>query len=312
MSSSFNPRTDTIIVAGPTASGKSALAIDIAKACDGVIINGDSMQIYRDLSVVTACPDDDEQSQVPHRLYNVLDGAEACSVGKWLHLVREEVARVRALGCVPILCGGTALYLNAAQHGMSAIPDIPEDVHQAVIKEHAQKGGVQLLAELQAIDPELAARLAAGDSQRITRAIEVFRHTNRKLSDWQNDPQQGHLSGRCFNFTILPEREQLYQRINQRFKAMWDNGAVPEVATLLARNLPPKLPVMKAVGVPQIASFLNGEMTKEEAILAASQESRRYAKRQFTFFRNNFITNYLFEETYLKSKNSEFFANILK
>ena len=311
MEHSFSHAHDYIMVAGPTASGKSALAIDLANAYDGVVINADSMQIYDDLKIVTACPDEDELRQAPHRLYNALDGAEACSVGRWMGLVRDEVASARAHGKLPILCGGTALYLNAAQHGMSEIPDIPDALHQEVIAEHKQKGGAAMLEALAQCDPVIAQRLTAGDSQRITRAIEVYRQTGRPLSAWQSDPPKGHLSGTSFNFFIAPDREALYARIDKRFALMWEGGALEEVEALLARKLDPKLPIMKAVGVPQIADYLAGKCSKNDAIAEAQKQSRRYAKRQFTFFRNNFITNYLIEETYSKRKNLEFFSKIL-
>ena len=311
MDHSFSHAEDYIMVAGPTASGKSSLAIDLANAYDGVVINADSMQIYSDLKIVTACPDEGELAQAPHRLYNALDGAEACSVGRWMGLVREEVAAARAKGKLPILCGGTALYLNAAQHGMSEIPDISDALHRSVIAEHRQKGGATMLELLAQYDPVIAQRLTAGDSQRITRAIEVYRQTGRPLSDWQNDPPKGQLSGKSFNFFIAPDREALYARIDARFALMWEAGALEEVEALLARKLDPKLPIMKAVGVPQIADYLAGNCSKKEAIEEAQKQSRRYAKRQFTFFRNNFITNYLMEETYSKRKNLEFFSKVL-
>ena len=311
MEHSFSHAKDYIMVAGPTASGKSALAIDLANALDGVVINADSMQIYSDLKIVTACPDADELAQAPHRLYNSLDGAEACSVGRWIGLVRDEVASARAKGKIPILCGGTALYLNAAQHGISEIPEIPEALHSAVVAEHKEKGGAAMLEELAQYDPVIAQRLTAGDSQRITRAIEVYRQTGRPLSAWQNDPQKGQLSGKSFNFFIAPDRQTLYERIDKRFAQMWEAGALAEVEALVARNLDPTLPIMKAVGVPQIADYLAGNASKQDAIEEAQKQSRRYAKRQFTFFRNNFITNYLIEETYSKRKNLEFFSKIL-
>ena len=310
--SNFDRNSDYLMVAGPTASGKSALALDLARAYDGVVINADSMQIYKDLRIVTACPDDEEQGLAPHRLYNVLDGSIACSVGKWMSLVRQEVEGARAQDKLPILCGGTALYLNAAQHGISSIPDIPDELHDAVIAEHRDIGGEAMLAELANYDPDTALRLNARDSQRITRAVEVYRHTQRPLSLWQQDPQQGHLSGSAFNFFIAPDRAELYERIDRRFASMWEAGALAEVEDLLARHLDPKLPIMKAVGVPQIADYIQGRCTKHEAIAEAQKQSRRYAKRQFTFFRNNFVTNYLFEETYSKRKNLEFFSKILR
>ena len=311
MDINFDRTQDVIMIAGPTASGKTALAIDIAHIVDGVIINGDSMQIYDDLSIITACPSEEEQAAAPHRLYNYLDGAEACSVGKWMALMRAQVDEVRRMGKVPILCGGTALYLNAAQHGISAIPDIPEQLHLQVMAEHRSLGGEAMLAHLKIIDPEIGARLSAGDSQRITRAVEVFRHTNRPLSAWQQDPPQGQLSGQFINISILPDRAELYDRINQRFALMWDGGAIEEVRALLDRNLAPNLPVMKAVGVPQIARYLKGEIDKDNAIDEGQRESRRYAKRQFTFFRNNFITNFLIDETYSARKKIDFFSKVL-
>ena len=310
MEQNYNRMTDTIIIAGPTASGKSALAIDMAHQHDGVIINADSMQIYRDLSIVTACPDDAEKAAAPHRLYNYLDGAYPCSVGKWLSLLQDEVNAVRAQNKVPILCGGTALYLNGAQFGISAIDDIPVDLHEAVITEHRAKGGAVMLAELADYDPEIAQRLAPGDSQRITRAVEVYRHTGRPLSEWQKDAPTGQLSGRFYNIVITPDRSELYPRINQRFAQMWDLGALEEVEALLARQLDPKCPILKAVGVPQIADYLAGHCDKQAAIEEAQTQSRRYAKRQFTFFRNNFMTNYQINETYSQSKKSKIFSEI--
>ena len=307
----FDPTSDYIMVAGPTASGKSALAIDLANALDGVIINADSMQIYTDLSIVTACPDETELAQAPHQLYNYLDGAKACSVGKWMMLATKAVTDARAAGKVPILCGGTALYLNAAQHGMSEIPEIAASLHDDVITEHKEKGGAVMLAELADIDPVIAARLSEGDSQRITRAIEVYRQTGRPLSEWQNDEPSGQLSGNAFNFLIAPDRASLYQRIDTRFAKMMDCGALEEVSALLDRRLAPRLPIMKAVGVPQIADYLAGHCDKDTAIAEAQKQSRRYAKRQFTFFRNNFITNYLVQETYSERKKLDFFSKIL-
>ncbi|MGC6518124.1 MAG: tRNA (adenosine(37)-N6)-dimethylallyltransferase MiaA [Candidatus Puniceispirillaceae bacterium] len=311
MDRKFHNEFDYIIVAGPTASGKSAMAIDLARAYDGVIINADSMQIYSDLSIITACPDDDERARAPHELYNILSGQNACSVGKWLSMARNMVLQVRAQNKLPILCGGTALYLNAARHGMSSIPDIPDELHHQIIDEHKQKGGQAMLDALARTDPALAARLSVGDSQRITRATEVFRHTGRPLSEWQNDPPCGQLPGTGFSFLLAPDRQALYERINKRFLAMWEGGAIEEVEALLAKNLESNLPVMKAVGVPQIKDYLAGIYDKQTAITEAQTQSRRYAKRQFTFFRNNFFTNFEVNETYSERKNLDFFSKIL-
>jgi tRNA dimethylallyltransferase len=278
--------TRIVIVAGPTASGKSALALAVAEQLGGTIVNADSMQVYRDLAVVTARPGPVELARVPHRLYGVLDGAELCSVGRWVDLARREIEAIAAAGRLPILCGGTGLYLRALLHGIAQVPEIPDHLRQAARARHAERGGEAFRAELAALDPTGAAKLHAGDSQRLIRAYEVVTATGRPLGDWQRAMPVEASGFDPISFTLLPPREVLYAAIDERFAGMAAAGALDEVRALVARGLDPALPVMKAVGVPELAGYLAGSLTLPAAIALAQQASRRYAKRQFTWFRH--------------------------
>ena len=274
-----------VIVAGPTASGKSALALAVAEALGGTIINADSMQVYRDLAVLTARPGAAELARAPHRLYGVIDAAEACSAGRWRDLALAEIVAAREAGRVPILAGGTGLYLRALLEGLAAVPPVPAALRAEARALHARLGGEAFRQALAARDPEAAQRLAAGDTQRLIRAYEVVTATGRPLADWRR--AQGPASGPpAVAVLLLPPRAELYAACDARFLRMMARGALAEVEALLARGLDPALPAMRAVGVAELAALLAGRLSREAAVAAAQQATRRYAKRQYTWFRH--------------------------
>ena len=306
-----NPASDYILLAGPTASGKSALALDFAEQLDGVIINADSMQVYADLRILTARPSVDDEARQPHKLYGTVDGAERYSVGRWLTDLHMAVEQTRAQGKWPIIVGGTGFYLDAAEQGISAIPDIPQEARLEATSYHQQHGGQGILDRLYELDPVIADRLEAGDSQRLVRALEVMLYTGKPLSYWQSRPREGGLTGRALKIAHIPERELVYERIDKRFSAMIDSGGLAEVEQLMQRHLSADLPVMKALGVTALASLLNGDIDKQTAIYLASRDTRHYAKRQMTWLRNNYISNYENNETYSKQLCQKIFSKIL-
>jgi len=274
-----------VIVAGPTASGKSALALALAEECDGTIINADSMQVYRDLPVLTAQPGAVARARVPHRLYGVIDAAERCSAGRWRGLALVEIERAQAERRLPIVAGGTGLYLRALLEGLAPVPPVSAGAREAARALHTRLGGVAFREALAALDPETARRLEPGDTQRLIRAYEVAAATGRPLADWQRE--QGPPPGlTAAAILLLPPRPALYAACDARFVAMMERGALAEVEALLARQLDHSLPAVKAVGVAELADFLAGRSTREAAVAAAQQATRRYAKRQFTWFRH--------------------------
>jgi tRNA dimethylallyltransferase len=273
-----------LIVAGPTASGKSALALALADEFSGTIVNADSMQVYRDLAVLTARPGVAEEARAPHRLYGLIDGAENFSAGRWRALAAEAVAEARASGRVPILVGGSGLYLHAFVHGLAAMPAVAPQIRQEARALHAELGGERFRALLLERDPQ-SARLAAGDTQRLVRAYEVVTATGRALADWQRgDPERP--AEAIIAVVLLPPRDALYAGCDARFLAMLARGAEAEVEALMARGLDPALPVMKAVGVREIADWQAGALRRAEMVAAAQQATRRYAKRQYTWLRH--------------------------
>ncbi len=278
-----------VIVAGATASGKSGLALALAEAFGGVVVNADSMQVYRELSVLTARPGPAETERVPHRLYGVLPGAEACSAGRWRGLALAEIEDALDAGRLPILAGGTGLYLRALEQGLSAIPPVPQAVRAAARARHGALGGTAFHAALAERDPETAARLHPSDSQRLIRAWEVLEASGRPLSAWQREPAGPGLPHRRLRLVLAPPRAALYAACDRRFMQMMEDGALDEVDRLLALGLDPSLPVMRALGVPQLARHLGGEITLEEAVAAGRQATRRYAKRQLTWLRTQMI-----------------------
>jgi len=276
-----------ILIAGPTASGKSAVALALAETIGGTIVNADSMQVYRDLRVITARPSPEEEARVPHLLYGHVDAAENYSVGRWCRDVGEILAEVAAAGRVPILVGGTGLYFKALISGLAAVPPIPTDIRAQVRSRMLSEGTAPLYAELIERDPATAYRLMPNDRSRISRALEVMLATGRSLTDWHREGVPGLVAPTTAAKIFLTcERRELVARIEARFTAMLKAGALEEVRKLAARELDPLLPAMKAHGVPWLIRHFNGEMSIEEAAAGAAMDTRRYAKRQATWFRN--------------------------
>ena len=303
-----------IVVAGPTASGKSALAIDIAKEWNGVVINADSMQVYEELAVVTARPDDEEMGSVPHRLFGCLSVAEACSAGRWLDLAAAEIETARAGGQLPVVCGGTGMYLKALEEGLAPIPDVPEDIRAEIRALHSELGGEAFHARLATVDAEAAAKLSWTDSQRCIRAFEVVQASGRTQAEWAAEPHEKAVEGRFLNIVLTPDREVLYPAINDRFDRMMDAGAMDEVRAVHAlkaeRGLSPDLPALKAVGVRELLTVLDGDIALETAVEAAKQASRNYAKRQMTWIRTQIADPKIFSAQYSESLRGEIFSII--
>ncbi len=281
-----------VLIAGPTASGKSAVAMAIAREFDGVVINADSMQVYRDLRLLSARPSEEEEAAVPHRLYGFVDGAEAFSTGRWADAAADAIRDVWAGGQLPIVIGGTGLYFRALESGLAPVPEIPVNVRQALRERAALEGAGALHHELQLKDPAMADRLEPGDRQRVLRALEVLEATGKSLLDWQSAQNSaGFLEGvQTARLLMEVERSELYRRCEARFDTMMSSGALSEVRTLIDRGLDPDLPVMKAVGVPQLGAYLRNEVGLGEAEAASKTATRQYAKRQLTWFRSNMIS----------------------
>ena len=276
-----------MLIAGPTASGKSALALALAERTRGVIINTDSMQVYRDLRIITARPTVDEEARVPHRLYGHVDAAVNFSAGSWVKDATAALAEARAQNRLPIFTGGSGLYFKALTRGLSAVPPVPSGVREGVRARLEQHGVEALHAELSQRDPLSAERLKPRDRTRIARALEVLEATGRSLTDWHRDGLPPLLPPGQFRALFLaPERDALYARIDARFDAMLETGALQEVASLGARHLDPLLPAMKAHGVPALLRHLAGEITLRQAAEIGRADTRHYAKRQFTWFRH--------------------------
>ncbi len=276
-----------VLIAGPTASGKSALALELAQKAGGAVINTDSMQVYRDLRVLTARPSLAEEAAVPHRLYGCVDAAVNYSAGHYVRDAKEVLDEVRRGGGLPIFIGGTGLYFKALTRGLSAVPPVPDEVREAVRLRLDRDGVEALHAELARRDAAAAARLNVRDRTRIARALEVIEATGRPLAEWHADTTPPLLpEGSYRALFIAPEREALYARIDARFDAMLADGALEEVTRLAARGLDPLLPAMKAHGVPALIRHLRGEITREEAAMIGKADTRHYAKQQFTWFRH--------------------------
>ncbi len=275
------------LLAGPTASGKSQLALDLAGMFDGVIINADSMQVYRDLRILTARPGPDELARAPHRLYGTMSATERCSAARWRDLAVVEIEAAWAAGQLPLVVGGTGLYLRALTQGLAPIPDVPPAVRRAAQALHERLGGAAFRARLAARDPVVAARLHDGDTQRLIRAFEVLEATGTSLAEWQDlKPDPPAVAAPMATLVLDPPRDWLYRRCERRFEAMVADGALDEVAAIEALELDPSLPAMKALGVPELRRHLAGDCDLPTAIAAAQQATRRYAKRQITWFRH--------------------------
>ncbi|MET0238298.1 MAG: tRNA (adenosine(37)-N6)-dimethylallyltransferase MiaA [Sphingobium sp.] len=271
------------LIAGPTASGKSALALALAEQCNGTIINADASQVYADLSILSARPDTAEMARAPHRLFGHIDGAEICSAARWAEEAKAAVAEAHGEGRLPIVVGGTGLYIRTLLDGIAPVPDIDPEIRADVRATPVAANHAALTTE----DPVAAARLNAADTTRVARALEVVRSTGRPLHIWHAHMEGGIGDSIALHPVILlPDRPWLAERCDARFAAMIANGAVDEVRALLARSLPDSLPVMRAIGVPPIADWLAGRIDAAAMIERATMETRRYAKRQYTWFSN--------------------------
>ena len=276
------------LIAGPTASGKSALAVALAKALreagrEAVVVNADASQVYADLAILSARPADEEMEGVPHRLFGHIDGAEAHNAARWSDEARDTLSHAHAAGKVPVLVGGTGLYLRTLLFGIAPVPAIDPAIREAV----RALPVAEAHAALAGIDAAAAARLNPADTTRVARALEVVRSTGRTLGQWQEAREGGIADTIALTpLILLPPRDWLRTRCDARLVQMFDQGAIGEVEALLARNLDPDLPVMRAIGVPQIAAYLRGEIDRDNALEAAQAATRQYAKRQYTWFRH--------------------------
>ncbi len=302
------PRPDhrpVVVIAGPTASGKSALAMVVAERFHGTIINADSMQVYRELRVLTARPTPEDEARAPHRLYGILPAAERCSAGRWRTMALAAIAEARAAGRLPVVVGGTGLYLRALMSGLAAIPPVPDAVRNKAIAEHERLGGPTFHRRLAERDPATAARVRPTDTQRLIRAWEVLEATGRPLSYWQSVGPEAGPGLRFVPIILLPPRSDLYAACDARFAAMMRQGALAEVAALDALGLDPALPAMKALGVPELRRHLRGELSLEAAIAAAQQATRNYAKRQITWLRHQMPEGHRLAAQFSESHTSE-------
>jgi tRNA dimethylallyltransferase len=271
------------LIAGPTASGKTAISLALAKRKDCVIINADSAQVYADIPVLSAQPSEAEKASAPHKLFGYRQGTQACSAADWANDAKAEIAAAHDAGKLPVLVGGTGLYLRTLLDGIAPVPDIDPALRAAV----RAMATADAWAALVAADPVIAATLHANDDSRVKRALEVYRSSGRSLLDWRQD-REGGIAGdvALMPLLLLPPRDWLHNRCDTRFLAMMVGGAVDEVAELVARDLPLDAPLMRAIGVPEIAAMLAGEISKDEAVLRGQAATRQYAKRQYTWFRN--------------------------
>ena len=274
-----------ILLAGPTASGKSALALRLAEAIGGEIVNADALQTYRDLWILSARPSAEDEARVPHHLFGVADAAEAWSVGRWLAAALPALEDIAARGRAAIVVGGTGLYFKALTEGLADLPPIPRAAREAAALLLDELGEAAFRERLRALDPAAADRIFPGDRQRLARAYEVAAATGRALSDWQAKTAPALAAGSWRAVALEPPRAMLYARCDQRLEGMVRAGVLEEVAALMARGLDLQLPAMKAVGLRELARHLAGELALEAAVALAQQETRRYAKRQLTWMR---------------------------
>ncbi|WP_137389366.1 tRNA (adenosine(37)-N6)-dimethylallyltransferase MiaA [Rhodoligotrophos defluvii] len=277
-----------VLIAGPTASGKSALALALAQRTDGVVINADAMQVYRDLAILTSRPSPEDMATAPHRLYGHVQAEETYSAARWLAEAEAAISTAWDEERLPVVVGGTGLYFRALEQGLAEIPPIPDAIRRKWREALAEQGSAALHVVLAARDPETAAALRPSDGQRVVRALEVLDATGTGLSRWQARGHGARLlqAARVTRLILSPDRQRLYATIDRRFAQMIDAGALDEVRALITRRLDPSLPAMKAIGVAELADVVEGRLALDEAIRMAQQRTRRYAKRQMTWFRN--------------------------
>ncbi|ASK87687.1 tRNA dimethylallyltransferase [Sphingorhabdus sp. SMR4y] len=298
-----------MLVVGPTASGKSALALDIAKKQPSVIINADSAQVYRDLTILSARPTEEEMEGIDHRLFGYIDGMEACSAARWASDAKTAIAAAHDRDLLPILVGGTGLYVRTLLEGIAPIPEIQPQIRQEI----REMERLEAYHSLQQMDPLSAERLHATDTTRIQRALEVVRSTGKPLDHWHKH-KTGGIGGRItlHPLILLPPREWLYERCDRRFDEMIERGAREEVEQLLVRDIPANLPVMRAIGVAEIAAWIAGDIDQADAVEQAQTATRRYAKRQYTWFRNQSPTEWGRLETVDNINSDHIFDIILR
>jgi tRNA dimethylallyltransferase len=274
-----------ILIAGPTAGGKSALALRLARAIGGEIVNADALQLYRDLRVLSARPSDAEMAQAPHHLFGIADGADGWSVGRWLRAARDVLAEIAGRDRPAILVGGTGLYFRSLTQGLAEAPAAPAEISAAVEQLYDHNGEAAFREFLRGIDPDAEARIAPNDRQRLTRALSVARATGRPLSAWQAETPAPLAAEAWRGVVVEPPRVALYAQCDARLVRMVETGALEEAAALMARGLDPRLPVMKAVALRELAAAAASEIPLPAALEAAQTATRRYAKRQMTWFR---------------------------
>lgn len=302
-----------IVIGGPTASGKSAVALALAEQFGGEIVNADSMQIYEDLPIITARPTPAERERAPHHLYGVLGLEERCSAGQWRGRAVDAIRDIHERGRVPVVVGGTGLYLKALMTGLHDMPVVPAEIRDGLNQRLAEEGAPALHAELSSSDPATANGLNPADGQRIVRALEIFVHTGRGLRSWQMGEREEVPSDmRFFSLMLLPPREELYNAANLRFDEMLERGAIEEVASLLDRSPAEDFPLLKAVGVPPIRAYLGDEIDRVRLKELATRDTRRYAKRQMTWFRNQFIPEMMIKTKHSENNVDEIFSEIRK
>ena len=299
-----------IVIAGPTASGKSGLALRVAEEFGGWVINADSMQVYDVLRLLTARPDPADEARVPHRLYGVLPPSQVCSAASWTAMAAAAMAEAWAAGRLPVLVGGTGLYLRAAMEGLSPIPEIPDAIRDDSRALLARIGNQSFHTLLASRDPVMAARLDVGNSQRLSRAWEVIEATGRSLAEWQATPRQGAISASWLGLTLVPPRESLYAACDGRFLAMMAAGALDEARAMAGLGLDPALPAMKALGLAELIANVHGELLITEAVARAQQATRNYAKRQLTWFRHQMPAAHAFSEQFSESLGQRIFPFI--
>ena len=299
----YGVRPPIIIVAGPTACGKSALALKLAEVFQGIIINADSMQMYRDLSLLTAKPSATDMERVPHRLYSILYATETCSAAHWLALAHSEIENAYVSGKLPIVVGGTGLYLETLRHGLALVPEIPATVRAETRVLMTAIGPAAFHDELAKRDPVMATRLHPSDTQRMQRAWEVITTTGCSLSYWWQK-KRIDIRGRFCVLLLMPKRKVLQESCNKRFVQMVKVGGISEVAALLAQNLPHSCPIMRALGVAALTDYIQGRSTLENAILAGQLLTRRYAKRQCTWFRHHLTDSLIVHDIYSAGHSS--------
>lgn len=293
-----------IIIAGPTASGKSGMAITLAEELNGIIINADSMQVYKDIPILAATPSENEQKHIPHKLYGIYDASVRGNMVDWLNLAKNEIYSAREQNKLPIIVGGTGLYIETLEKGSTPIPETPADVRQKISEMYHQKGLDYLYQKLKKIDKETAARLSANDTTRIRRALEVWQHTGKNMTYWQSVPMIKHFNSHEFvRIYINPPREILDTRARTRFDNMMQQGALDEVANLINRNLSDSLPAMRALGVQELKSYLLEKCSLETAVADAKLHTRQYAKRQTTWFNNRYAADFLYTDYNKENKN---------